>query len=173
MNILLKDKSLLLFSIILFAGGMILGITLILSVNTETAVLGMNSENYYDKREGFEGSLFFFIQNLKVVLLLVSGILLFGIPTVPILFLNGLWLGGVLAGNYLSGMGVTELFLTVVPHGLFEIPALILAGYLGLYGLKFYTEKKSWKRLSYIVGSIVLLLFLASFIEGFITPKSI
>lgn len=168
----LKDKYLLLYSISFFTISMLFGLLLILSVGTENS-MPTDGENIYIKREGWEGAWFFLSNNLKVSLLLISGILIFGITTIPILCINGFWLGSVIASQYLSGLSIMDIFLAILPHGIFEIPALLLAGYLGLVGFKFYSQEKNWRKLFNVSLGIIILLTVASLIEGFLTPNYI
>lgn len=171
MEKLLKDRYLLLLSVSCFFLSLALGLGLVLTADVNTAI--DNSSNYYSKREGFSGAAFFFIQNFKVALMLISGIFCFGLSTFLILAINGFWLGGVIASQYLNGTSIEDLCLSILPHGIFEIPALLLSGYIGFIGLKFYFQKKNWKRSIVTIGFIILLLMLAGAIEGFITPKYI
>ncbi|WP_191559528.1 stage II sporulation protein M [Metabacillus idriensis] len=173
MYIFLKDKSLIMISILIFTLSMVLGISLVLSVGNDGSIPGMDESNAYIKREGLSGAWFFFTQNLKVALMLISGILVFGITTIPILLINGFWLGSVLGSQYISGKSILDLFLAIVPHGIFEIPALLLAGYLGLVGLKFYFYETNWKRLFSVLALLIIMLMVAALIEGFLTPKYI
>ncbi|UZW66609.1 stage II sporulation protein M [Priestia flexa] len=171
MERLLKDRYLFLFSVGCFFLSLIFGLGLVLSADVNEAI--SNNNNYYTKREGISGATFFFIQNFKVVLMLLSGIFCFGLSTFLVLVINGFWLGGVIASQYLNGTSVWELCISILPHGIFEIPALLLAGYIGFVGFKFYFQKKNWKRNLSTVGIIVVLLLIAYFIEGFVTPKYI
>ncbi|WEL21316.1 MULTISPECIES: stage II sporulation protein M [unclassified Halorhabdus] len=71
-----------------------------------------------------------FVHNSIVCLQLIGGVLTIGVATVLILLLNGLALGSVLGeASTVLGPGVTAAL--IVPHGLFEIPALLLATALG------------------------------------------
>lgn len=173
MKILLKDKFLLIYSSLFFLVSSVLGIYFVLSIGTGNEISTSDFTNIYKKREGWSGATFFFIQNIKVSLLLISGILIFGSSTILVLIINGFWLGSVLGSQYLGGLGIKELFFSIAPHGVFEIPALILAGYIGLTGSKFYFQKNNWKKLSVVSCIIVILLMIAALIEGFLTPNQL
>src|SRR5258706_15259254 len=56
----------------------------------------------------------------------------FGIGTAPLLFENGVLLGAVAARYPQQGFG---LFMTawLLPHGVFEIPSILIAGQAGFY----------------------------------------
>ena len=71
-------------------------------------------------------------RNGGVGLLLVAGGLLVGVPTLIILAGNGFLLGGTLGVFLASEGGFTKFLLLTLPHGLVELPALILLGAVGL-----------------------------------------
>ncbi|MCG3057001.1 hypothetical protein KZ287_33070, partial [Escherichia coli] len=78
-----KDRYLFLFSVGCFFLSLIFGLGLVLSADVNEAI--SNNNNYYTKREGISGATFFFIQNFKVVLMLLSGIFCFGLSTFLVL----------------------------------------------------------------------------------------
>jgi uncharacterized membrane protein SpoIIM required for sporulation len=70
------------------------------------------------------------VTNLRVTFLLLSGALLFGMTTAVNLVFNGLNLA--LAIKTLNGsMSLRKILLLILPHGIFEIPAIIIAGAAG------------------------------------------
>jgi uncharacterized membrane protein SpoIIM required for sporulation len=115
--------------------------------------------------------------NLLLALLLVAGGASFGIVTGILLFTNGLSLG-VTAVVLAQHQGALVL-LGLLPHGAFELPALILAGITGmLIGQGLYAW---WRRgpgggapiarACWRLGSLALaLLVLASVVEAFLSP---
>ncbi|GAA0136156.1 stage II sporulation protein M [Paenibacillus sp. YSY-4.3] len=111
-------------------------------------------------------------QNLFTSALLISGLFSLSLPTIIILFLNGFWFGASLTSRYMDGVSALELALKIVPHGIFEIPALIIAGFVGFQGITFYIHKqRPW---AYYLKSILLmcsLLIAAAIVEGLITSK--
>jgi|Deesub1362A_J573_1020465.scaffolds.fasta_scaffold00125_38 stage II sporulation protein M len=104
----------------------------------------------------------------------------FGIFPFLFIFLNGYLLGIVF---YVKGMevGIGKVFLAIIPHGILEVPAIILASAFGVWlGKKFYLRvfkgqqvnmsalvKYSIKR---FVKIIIPLLLIAAIVETFITP---
>lgn len=72
-----------------------------------------------------------FLNNSLVALQLICGVLTIGIWTVYVLGLNSLWFGTALAETTMS-FGPVVAVMWIVPHGLFEIPALLLASALGV-----------------------------------------
>lgn len=73
------------------------------------------------------GTVELFLHNGRVSLFLIGGAVLFGLPTVYILLLNGFLLGAGLV-EYAETYGPLETLAMVGPHGVIEIPALLLAG---------------------------------------------
>lgn len=67
-----------------------------------------------------------FVHNLRVAATLAGGVLLFGVPTLYVLALNGFLFGSTMVDAAGSLGPVTTLAL-VGPHGLFELPAIWLA----------------------------------------------
>jgi uncharacterized membrane protein SpoIIM required for sporulation len=104
------------------------------------------------------------------------GGLALGVPTGADMLLNGALLGAL--------YGVTEstAFLALVaPHGLIELPAIVVAGGLGFHiaavGLDVITGRTSVAglvdalRLAYrVLLGLAVILILAAFIEAFLTP---
>ncbi len=100
-----------------------------------------------------------------------------GVPTVYLLFQNGLVLGAF-SGLYHSRDLTFELYSWLLPHGVTEILAVLLCGAAGLYIGKaavFCEENLSrmdsivaaGKRVGPTVIGAVVMFFLASLIEGF------
>lgn len=87
-----------------------------------------------------------------------------------------------MAVSSLNGTGLFSVFVGVIPHGIFEIPALILSMTLGIYLCKEIIVKLLGKRkevkfssvFSNITRIYIFIIFpfiiLAGFIEAFITP---
>ncbi|CAB50548.1 stage II sporulation protein M [Pyrococcus abyssi] len=96
------------------------------------------SHNDYSAYFGFDpfddsnpGFLFFFFKhNIKVALLLWSGAITFGGTTLLDLTFNGMILGSAVKTT-IDQIGLIKTLLLILPHGLFEIPALIIAGAAG------------------------------------------
>ena len=72
------------------------------------------------------------LRNGGVALLLVAGGLLAALPTVGILADNGFLVGSSLGVFLASDGGFARFLLLTVPHGVVELPALILFGAVGL-----------------------------------------
>jgi uncharacterized membrane protein SpoIIM required for sporulation len=123
-----------------------------------------------------------FTNNLKVVLLLsFGGALTFGGLTLLNLIFNGINLGTLFYDSLLSGE-LKAFFLLIFPHGVFEIPALIIAGAAGFKipyeALRFALGKKEEiiseedaKEFFKLVAISIVLIFIAALIEAKITVK--
>lgn len=124
---------------------------------------------------------FIFLNNTIKTLIVVLFGFLFGI--VPLLFVvtNGSMLGLVIAAAH-TRLSVLLVLLSIVPHGIIEIPAVLLASGYGLWlGYRFYRTLAfhepfkefftfALRRYFFVV---VPLLFVAAIIEAFITPRVI
>jgi len=88
-----------------------------------------------DELQGLSGgTLFFYIFShnlLASILILVSGVL-FGVIPILAIGANGLFLG-VLYRQVAEGIGYSSAAFKVLPHGVFEIPALLIAASYGLW----------------------------------------
>lgn len=130
--------------------------------------------------EGTPTPRFFFVNNLRVVLFLLFGGITLGVVTILVLFTNGLIIGSAVASSVQTVPLQSALLLTV-PHGLFELPALWLAGAAGLrlplrivrYLLK---EEDRIVTTEVVIDVTVIaalsigLLAIAALVEGIVTP---
>ena len=125
---------------------------------------------------------YIFLNNLKVVLLLsFGGALTFGGLTFLNLIVNGINLG-IMFHIYLNLGELKSFFLLILPHGVFEIPGLIIAGVAGFkipyellrFGLgkkeEIITEEDA-KEFFKLVGVSIALILIAAIIESKITLK--
>lgn len=120
------------------------------------------------------------------------GIFFFGLYPAMGLITNGLLLGFLLKMYAISGISPLKIFLTgILPHGILELSAIIFASAIGIrLGVLTYdwlvslfvkerrdTTKANFSKLlrdlPLIVGSVVVMLFLAAVIESTITPMLI
>lgn len=187
-----SNKSMLLVSTILFAVGIVAGILLVeplgnylreqlqqLQVVKEQLNQGQHVElNYF---------VFIFLNNaIKSVLIIYLGIFI-GIIPVIFLVMNGMIIGFLLRTYDMQGQDVVTLIVKgLLPHGIFEIPAILIAA---AYGLKFgklvldslttwnpagrVQLRVAWKQFmrSTITASfwLVIILFVAAIIESTVT----
>lgn len=120
-----------------------------------------------------------FINNaIKALAALVLGIVL-GLPSLFFLGANG-FMVGVTATALKSSLGCGVIAASLAPHGIIEIPALVLSSALGLKvgweSLKYLTRQKSsvkaqlQQSIRVYLKWILVSLFFAAIIEVFITP---
>lgn len=80
----------------------------------------------------FELFVYIFVRNSLIgLILMVSGIVI-GIPTLLILMSNGLIIGAVV-GWVIREVGAIVAIMSILPHGIIEIPAVVICGAYGLY----------------------------------------
>ncbi|AHF80271.1 stage II sporulation protein M [Thermococcus paralvinellae] len=121
-----------------------------------------------------------FLNNTRVAILAAFGGVLFGVVPLGILFFNGFLVGIVVEYSYLQGESLTKILLSILPHGIVEIPAFAIAG---LGGIEWYLEIikgegtvggrfiKGFKIAMKMLGIAIFLLLIAAFIEAYITPS--
>lgn len=167
---LIHSKRFYVLSVVsLFLLSVILGFLLL---NTIGSLSPDQSEEYIKVSSGLETSLKIFTRNIVVATILVSGLFLFGIPTIIVLIVNGFWLGGTIALLLLENESLANILWTIVPHGILEIPGLLIAGYIGLNGIQFYLRPKIvLKPVIRLLFVSVILLALGSLVEGLYTIK--
>lgn len=125
-------KKHILTAVLVFIGSFILGYAII-------AALGPELEG--EELSYMESPSFWKLigQNSLVCLILIMG---FGIITVPLGFIQG-FVPGITLGIWLSaGYGAGSYALLTVPHGIFEIPALIISMALGMKFFSVFRKRK-------------------------------
>jgi stage II sporulation protein M len=169
-------KRYLIITICLFVIGLSIGFWDLLGINT---VVSEVISTLFQQFEGSVGvALFFkiFFQNSRATLIIIlSGIVLSIFPVFAILF-NGIVIGCLLSNiEIFSVITKSQAVLYMIPHGMFEIPAVILAISLGIkFGLWPYKKNKlSYMKTSFIrslqcyILVILPLLLIAGMIETF------
>ncbi|MCY8592712.1 stage II sporulation protein M [Bacillus haynesii] len=122
----------------------------------------------------------YFTHNFAANLFLIFSMFTFGILTSILLILNG-FLVGLSSLHSITDHGNDVLFIltALVPHGIFEIPAMILSGALGFKLLDYvymkirginFSKKQFLLDFLYFVIILFLLTLLAAVIEALITP---
>ena len=125
------------------------------------------------------------LNNVKLVMLLIVGGLLMGSLTTINLVINGQFLGVIIRELITSHDLISTLFillLFVFPHGVFEIPAIIIAGAAGFkipYEIVRYLAGRKEQVLTkedikeYLTLSLIsiILIIIAAFVEAYITPR--
>jgi stage II sporulation protein M len=117
--------------------------------------------------------------NISVTMVIMfGGILTLGAVAAGVLFFNGVIVGES-AVAALDKMPAGEVLVKIVPHGLFEVPALLLAGAGGFLSLRIIVTLLREKKVNYrsellnagwLAIAVVLLLAVAAAVEAHITP---
>jgi uncharacterized membrane protein SpoIIM required for sporulation len=183
-----------LLAVAVMAAGMVVGLTLddgeayfiimpedVAQERTPTSTTEELREVLYSGSEHSDSELGFFAtylftHNAKVALLSFALGFALGLPTVILLFYNGLILG-TLAGLYASRGLSVEFWGWVLPHGFTELGAICLCGGAGLhlalafirpgrYG-RIYGLTRAGRETAMIALGSVFMLLLAGLIEGF------
>ena len=76
-----------------------------------------------------------FFNNVYVGIILYCGAITFGLLTASVLISNGVFIG-----YFATKMPLYSFLLLTLPHGIFEIPAIIIAGSSGVIMFKFLVE---------------------------------
>lgn len=123
------------------------------------------------------GSLELFGNNWTVALTTAFGGVAAGIPALASLWFNGLSIGALARLE----VAPLELLAFIVPHGVVEIPAILVAGAAGLYlGRAWWRTWRgprdrvdladAFERTFWVLVGIGILLAIAAVIEGFVSP---
>ena len=129
----------------------------------------------------FKNFLKIFTNNVSVAFIMMISGLFFGLGPWFIMAFNGFIVGVVVrVVQGVRGFPMERILLGLLPHGVFEIPALALAGTAGIVwyreimrggdgaGERF--REGALKALKLFAASVVLLL-IAAFVEAYITPR--
>jgi stage II sporulation protein M len=126
----------------------------------------------------------FFNNTRSMAVIFLAGMVSFSVLGVLFYMINVALIGGVYAVLQLIGISPMPIFLAgVLPHGLFELPALLIGSAVVLYiGAALVTPQNGrsmgeviielmadWAKI--FVGLVVPLLAIAALIEAYITPN--
>lgn len=119
-----------------------------------------------------------FFHNSLAAFLSLAFFFMFGIASVFSIFSNGMIIG-LVVNVYSNSIGVGNVLLLLLPHGIVELPAFFLATSLGIWlGFSFakslspqhnFKDPFFWA-MKIFLKFILPLLFVAAVIETFITP---
>jgi len=119
-----------------------------------------------------------FLNNLESCVMLFLGGAIFGVVTLLVLSFNGLIIGGIL--EVVRGKtDIVVMFASIIPHGIFELPAVMVSSTLGLMlGRAVMLELAGQGDASgkaFVLGGlfvryVVPFIAIAACIEAFITP---
>ncbi|MBP1912461.1 stage II sporulation protein M [Thermococcus stetteri] len=120
-----------------------------------------------------------FLNNAKVALLVIVAGLFFGVGSGFVIFANGFIVGLVVGVLKERGIPVKTLILGLVPHGIIEVPAILLAGAAGMCWYRRIIDEedkgKGFKegalRALRLYLVVLVMLLIAAFIEAYVTPN--
>lgn len=167
------------------------------TVNVPKMIPAATTKNYSDIVKGARetvglaqanqhiSALFIFANNVRATFfIMLAGIVSFSVLGMLMYLINVGLIGGVLGVFKLIGYSPLELFLTgLLPHGIFEIPALMIASAIVLRMAAVLVSPQLGKSMGQMilelladwvkvfVGVVVPLLAVAALIEAYITPS--
>lgn len=114
-----------------------------------------------------------FLNNLSIAIFMIAGGIVYGIPTL-IFGVQNFFVLGVLSRHFIEKMGLNFYLLSLLPHGVIEIPAMIISFYYGIkvcYLRLVNTPPPETSRIiRKAVFNITPLFFFAAIVEVYITP---
>lgn len=177
---------------ILFVGSGILSYFLFLGRERELTYFMEEIMNMFDDKGLFKPGITSFTLALLLLknnatasfIIYVTGLLPIFIPAVLIIVANGALIGIVFSALKTSGEGILLPLLTaIVPHGIFEIPAVVLSASLSFYvsvGIIKKLMDSEFSLRTCLINSlktfllvVLPLLVIAAVVEAFITPAII
>jgi uncharacterized membrane protein SpoIIM required for sporulation len=139
-------------------------------------------EDYYSSDSATNFATQVTVNNIQVALLAFASGVLAGIPTVITLVVNGMNIG-VAAGLFADAGQLDRFFGLILPHGLLELTAVIIAGGAGLRvgwaviapGDRSRSEALGTeaRRAVLIALGLMVAFIVAGFIEGFVTGRGV
>jgi uncharacterized membrane protein SpoIIM required for sporulation len=137
-------------------------------------------EAYYSSEPGTAFAARVFTNNAAVGALAFGAGILWGLPTVYVLVLNGINVG-LAAGLFYAADDAARFWGLILPHGLLELTAVFIAGGAGLR-LGWATiapgdrprrvaVAEEGRRAIVIVLGLVLVFLVAGLLEGYVTPQ--
>ncbi len=139
-------------------------------------------EQYYSSAPAGQFATMVFVNNVRVAILAFGAGMLFCVGTAWVLIENGLMIGRW-AGVFLFAGQADRFFGLIIPHGLLELTAVVIAGGAGLrLGWSIISPgdrsrataiADEGRRSVTIVLGLVLVFGVAALIEAFVTPSSL
>lgn len=174
------------FATALFAGGVLIGGALVAAGIDLTELFFELVMEEFDEDEFAEGggeielsATFFIVQNTPPFLVAILGALTLGLATALIMVFNGVLVGNLAIVTGLE-IGFGPIVALLVPHGIFELPALFIASGVGFRFLHRVVQRIAGSRDALLTKSYAyrtallvvfgwLLLVLAAFVEAYLT----
>ena len=146
------------------------------------AYLNEDFEDYYSSEPASQFTTEVTVNNIRVAVMAFAGGILLGIPTVLAMVANGALLG--LAGGLFADAGeLPKFFGLILPHGLLELTAIVIAGAAGLRlgwaviapgdRPRGQAVGQEARRAGVIALGLVLAFATAGIIEGFVTGRGV
>ncbi len=168
---------LILISITLFTLALVIGI-----LDYNDNIISTNSSFILEYKFKKPDMFLLIKNNLALISLFLSGAFLFGITTFVNLIYNGFFIGFIVNKALQKRTTLNEILILTLPHGIFEIPAIIIAGAAGFkipYEIVRYLAGKKEQILTkedikeYLTLALIsiILIVIAAFIEAYVTPK--
>jgi uncharacterized membrane protein SpoIIM required for sporulation len=146
------------------------------------AYLNEDFEDYYSSDSATNFATEVTVNNIQVAFMAFAGGILMGLPTVFIMVFNGVNVG-VAGGAFASVGELGKFFGLILPHGLLELTAVIVAGAAGLRlgwaiiapGDRSRVDAVGLeaRRAVLIALGLMVAFVVAGFIEGFITGRGV
>lgn len=118
-------------------------------------------DNLYVNKITFIGIL---TNNMLVCGFSLLGVFTFGITSFIVLVVNGISLGFIIGANYAYTNHLWYFIRIIIPHIIFELPAILISCSIGLEGISFLKKTTLKEKLIYVF-LILILLIIAAFIE--------
>lgn len=181
-NLIYESRKWIYFTLMIFLLGFVWGVIISSTYSQLTRqIFGQYSSSLnLASKSNLETSIFIFNRNFSILATSTFGAFFFGVSAFVVTFANGLILGSIVSWPEIyKVINPLQLLLLLLPHGIFEYPALFLGLSFGLrLGLNWIFAKnqrrlsvflKNLKETMAIFVLVSLLLVVAAFIEGFLT----
>lgn len=137
-------------------------------------------EAYYSNRPSQDFATQVFLNNIRVAFLVFAAGVLLCVVTAAILVYNGMSVG--VAGGMFASVGQSDKFWgLILPHGLLELSAVVVAGAAGLRvgwsiinpgdRSRFASLTATARETATVVVGLVVAFLMAALVEGFVTGK--
>jgi uncharacterized membrane protein SpoIIM required for sporulation len=131
-----------------------------------------------ERVDAVPSAIFFIRHNLLVSLFVLCGCVTFGLTAIVGLITTGVTMGSAIAAGLNNGLPITAVLTSLAPHGVFEIPALVIAGGVGLIGLRsfvaVYHDRPAIQIDRRVLATttllVVVLIVIAGLVEAHVTP---
>lgn len=168
----------------LFVLGVIVGVLLLAAgYNLLEIIADLLGESLFPEEVGefggFELAWFLVVNNTRAFFVSILGVLTLGLLTAWIILFNGIIVGNVSAA-VAETVGLDYILVGLLPHGIFELPALFVAAGVGFrllyrFGQRVLGSRDAVLTKPYLYRTTLLvlvgwlLLVVAAFVEAFVT----